>query len=292
MIPQEIRISVQNWIQRDISPSAEIIKADPAGGGSINHTFCITAGSGKYFLKFNSAGLYPGMFEREAEGLEILRKTGCIQIPEALHHAVTESYSYLIISYIQSSLPSGDFWLTFGRQLAALHRNTDDLFGLDHHNYIGSLKQTNHRQAEWIEFFISQRLEPQLKSAVDSGLMNSSDVKRFNGLYGKLPGILPQEPPALIHGDLWSGNYMAGDQGQPCIFDPAVYYGYREMDIAMTRLFGGFPPAFYHAYQESFPMERGWEGRLVIHQLYPLLVHVNLFGSGYVSQVRQITGRF
>lgn len=133
-----------------------------------------------------------------------------------------------------------------------------------------------------------ERLQPLVKLAYDSGLLDGQDARRMEILYKKLPEILPVEPPSLIHGDLWSGNYMVGNDGNPCIIDPAVYYGHREMDIAMSKLFGGFSPEFYRAYNEEYPMVKGWEKRVELNQLYPLLVHVNLFGEGYNRQVRQI----
>jgi protein-ribulosamine 3-kinase len=292
MLPPEIGQYIENWLQREMSPGSGINSCIPSGGGSINHAFRLETGSGNFFIKYNSAHLFPGMFECEAKGLVLLKKSGCIQVPEVLHQAATGQYSFLLLSYIDSSEPHNSFWQMFGRQLAALHRNSSVVFGLDHDNYIGSLNQSNHQHTSWTEFLISERLEPQLKMAIDSGLLNSSDARRLNNFFGKLPGIIPQEQPALLHGDLWSGNFMTGGDGLPCIFDPAVYYGHRETDIGMTRLFGGFPLVFYDAYQDAFPMEKGWEARIGYNQLYPLLVHVNLFGSAYVSRVRVITSIF
>lgn len=292
MIPDEICQYLENWLHIETSPFTEIISFVPAGGGSINQAFRLETSSGNYFIKYNSADRYPGMFECEAKGLNLLRKSGCIQIPVVLHQAVAGKFDFLMLSYIESSQPENNFWQVFGQQLAALHQNSSPVFGLEYDNYIGSLKQVNHPHASWYEFLISERLEPQVKQAIDDGLLNLTDARRFDNFYKKLPEILPQEPPALLHGDLWSGNFMVGGDGLPCIFDPAVYYGHRETDIGMTRLFGGFPKQFYDAYQDALPMEKGWEARVEYNQLYPLLVHVNLFGRSYTSQVRQITGRF
>lgn len=292
MFPAEIRQYLEYWLIDEISPLTEIVSFIPEGGGSINQAFRLETSSGAYFIKYNSADRYPGMFECEAKGLNILRETGCIQIPVILKHALIGKFGFLLLSYIHTSQPEKNFWQLFGQQIAALHRKSSPFFGLEHDNYIGSLRQVNTPHVSWFEFLITNRLEPQLQLAMDSGKLNSRDARQFNCFYKKLTEIIPDEAPALLHGDLWSGNYMVGDDGLPCIYDPAVYYGHRETDIAMTRLFGGFPDLFYDAYQEAFPMEIGWKSRIIYHQLYPLLVHVNLFGSSYISQVRQITGRF
>jgi fructosamine-3-kinase len=138
-----------------------------------------------------------------------------------------------------------------------------------------------------LDFFIEERLEKQLKLALSSGKMINSDADLFQRLYSRLD-IIPIEAPSLLHGDLWSGNFMTNADGMPCLIDPAVYFGHREMDLAMTKLFGGFDDEFYEAYNESFPLAAGFEERIDIHNLYPLMVHVNLFGGGYVQQVRGI----
>ncbi|MFZ1687503.1 MAG: fructosamine kinase family protein, partial [Flavobacteriales bacterium] len=183
--------------------------------------------------------------------------------------------------------------------LARLHGHTNSTFGLDpastagrRDNYIGSLKQVNTGQVTWGEFFIHCRLEPQVKMAIDHQRIGMGDVLRFERLYGKLPSLFPIEPPALLHGDLWSGNFLCDAHHQPVLIDPAVYYGHREMDIAMTKLFGGFEPAFYSAYSDAWAMEIGWEERADLCNLYPLLVHVNLFGGSYAGQVAAILLRF
>ena len=228
------------------------------------------------------------MFAAEAGGLAILKNAECIQVPNVIHNSDTGEYSFLLLDFIRSRPPTADFWHLFGQQLARLHQRTSPDFGLDHDNYIGSLRQSNNHHLRWTDFLVEERIQPQVKMAVDGRLLDNHDLRRLELLYKKLPEILPVEPPSLIHGDLWSGNYMVGSDGNPSIIDPAVYYGHREMDIAMSRLFGGFSPEFYRSYNEEYPMEKGWEKRIELNQLYPLLVHVNLFGGGYSRQVRQI----
>lgn len=292
MIPNETRLFLENWFDAALSPGTKIISENPLSGGSINEAFSLQTSSGNFFLKFNAADRYPAMFMKEARGLEILKTAGCISVPKVLLTAETGRFSFLLLELISGNKPVENFFMFFGSQLAALHKQSADKFGLDHDNYIGSLCQSNTFHGNWIDFLINERLQPLLEMAVNLGLLNMRDSGMFERLYTRFPGLLPVEPPALLHGDLWSGNYMTGNDGLPCLFDPAVYFGHREMDIAMTKLFGGFSPEFYHSYNNTYPMEPGWENRIAINQLYPLLMHVNLFGGGYAGQVRQIVGVF
>jgi protein-ribulosamine 3-kinase len=185
-----------------------------------------------------------------------------------------------------------DFWAQTGRGLAQLHQHSAGEFGLDHDNYIGSLNQYNQKETDWVEFFVNQRLQNQLRMCSDHGHADAGLLRMFDRLFPKLEQYFPHEPPALLHGDLWSGNYLCGNKGAAYLVDPAVYYGHREMDLAMSLLFGGFDREMYHAYHEVFPLENGWKERVDLCNLYPLLVHVNLFGGSYISQVRAILKRF
>ena len=180
----------------------------------------------------------------------------------------------------------------FGHSLAALHRHSSGFYGLDHGNYMGSLTQTNTKHPDWSSFFIEERLERQLIRAKNSGYFSTEDVVRFQRLFSQFKTLCPAEKPSLVHGDLWGGNYLVSGQGRACLIDPAVYYGHREVDIAMSTLFGGFDPEFYSSYNEVFPMEKGWRERLDIYNLYPLLVHLNLFGSGYLGSIERIIRKF
>jgi fructosamine-3-kinase len=232
------------------------------------------------------------MFEKEAAGLNLLACTNTIKIPGVIATGNSGEFAYLLLEFIETGLAGRDFWSDFGIKLADLHRNTHEFFGLDYDNYIGSLAQSNSFHTDFISFFITQRIEPQLKKARNIGALSHADTRFFESLFNTLHNIFPIQKPSLIHGDLWSGNVIVTADGSPCLIDPAVYYGHREADIAMTQLFGGFQHEFYAAYNLAWPMEKGWQNRMDIFNLYPLLVHVNLFGGSYARQVLQIIRQF
>jgi fructosamine-3-kinase len=243
-------------------------------------------------MKVNDGKTFPKMFESEALGLQLLNKAIPAIAPEVIAAAEKEEKIFLLMQWITEGNPVSDFWRDFAVKLATLHRNHQEFFGLDHDNYIGSLAQTNETANDWISFFILRRLEPLLKKAIDEGKMEKEMHRSFEKFYTKLDAIFPVEKPSLIHGDLWSGNFMIGEDGFVRLIDPAVYYGHREMDLAMTKLFGGFDRSFYQHYNEVFPQEKDFDKRADVYNLYPLLVHVNLFGGHYAAEVGSIVRRF
>ncbi|PCI97125.1 MAG: hypothetical protein COB15_08560 [Flavobacteriales bacterium] len=292
MIALNFQNEIAKALSKNIDEEVSILKVASVSGGSINDAYCLTTNQGMYFIKTNQANRYPFMFDKEATGLDLLRNTDAIRIPKVVLSNKFEDTSFLILELIENSTPLPDFWSLFGKQLAQLHQNTNTSFGLEESNYIGSLPQQNNLHNNWIDFFIHERLKPQIKLARDNGKIDLSTITKFERLYTKLDEIFPEEPPALLHGDLWSGNFMVDEKGGPVIIDPAVYFGHREMDIAMTKLFGGFNQQLYQSYNEHFPLEKGWEQRVDICNLYPLMVHVNLFGGGYLEQVKSILNKF
>ena len=173
-----------------------------------------------------------------------------------------------------------------------MHQKTNDFFGLDHSNFIGHLPQQNNFHTSWSDFFIQERLQPQINLAQKRNLLPLSTVQDFKFLFQKIPEICPRELPGLIHGDLWNGNFMIGKNGEAVLIDPSVSFAHREMDLAMARLFGGFDQKFYKTYHSEFPLESGFEERMEIYQLYYLMVHVNLFGSSYLPSVNRILNKF
>jgi protein-ribulosamine 3-kinase len=261
---------------------------DFVSGGCINHGGRIETSKGVFFLKWNTADKYPGMFQAEAEGLNLLRANSSLRIPSVIASDRTEGFQFLILECISHAKRSKKYWEDLGEQLAALHKKSSNQFGLASNNYIGSLPQRNNFHGTWLDFFREERLMPQVELAFDQGKIGSDIVHEFDKLYTRLPDLVIEDNPSLLHGDLWSGNLIVDELGNPCLIDPAVYYGNREMELAFTQLFGGFDPAFYSSYEANFPMEDGFKSRIDLYNLYPLLVHVNLFGGGYVRQVVSI----
>jgi fructosamine-3-kinase len=260
-------------------------------GGNINNAVKIETAKGYFFVKWNESN-HAEAFACEARGLELLRSTQEVQVPDIIAFGHKMQKSYIILDYISSPRSQVGYWEHFGRTLAKLHSHTHTHFGLEYDNYIGSLKQSNEWQEDGTQFFIEKRLRVQASLALYNGEIPRALYDKFNSLYDRLPGLLPAEKPALLHGDLWSGNVMVGNNGWVCLIDPAVYYGNREAELAFTKLFGGFTPAFYQAYMEVAPLDKGFEERVEIYNLYPLLVHVNLFGSGYLSGIEKVLKKF
>lgn len=262
-----------------------------ASGGMINHTYIIRTNNSSFFVKWNDDPSSSDLFEKEADGLAALVQ-GKIKVPSVLGYGIIEDRYYLVLEHISKSNPVPHFWEDFGNKLADLHQCGADRFGWHIDNHIGKLHQENSWYDEWVDFFIDCRLEPQIKLAVDHRLLSTKTIVQFENLYPKLVSIFPPEKPALIHGDLWSGNFMIGEDGCAVVYDPAVYYGHREIELAFTRLFGGFDDRFYQAYNCSYKLSPGFEEREEIYNLYPLLVHVNLFGSSYLSGILRTLDRF
>lgn len=286
MLPQGVRAECEKKF------GLSVIRASFIGGGDINEARLVEARQGLFFLKMNSKPGAIYMFEKEAAGLQLLNDSKAISVPRVLGAAQAEGYAFLVMEYIEEVERTQQFWERFGRGLAQLHRHTANQFGLNHHNFIGSLPQTNHQHDTWSEFYILERLEPQASMAVSEGGLWPGAAAGFDKLYKRVADVCPREPPALIHGDLWSGNFISAPKDTPVLIDPAVSYSHREMDLAMSQLFGGFSTSFYHAYEEDYPCQPGLEERIDMYQLYYLLVHVNLFGGGYAKSVQRIVERY
>lgn len=267
------------------------IHYEAVSGGSINNAYRIQSTAGTFFLKTNDATRFSGMFEAEVRGLKLLRESA-FTVPKPIAADNIGNTQFLLMEWVEQGAPSADFWDGFGQKLAQLHSITADSFGLNHDNYIGSLPQRNTETLSWPEFYRNNRLLPQIELAAKNNRLTPRMKQGFNALFHELESLFPTEKPSLVHGDLWSGNLMVAEDGSPCIFDPAVYYGHREMDLAMMALFGGFGTAWETAYSRVCPLEKGWRGRIEIGQLYPLMVHVNLFGGGYAYDVERILARF
>jgi protein-ribulosamine 3-kinase len=282
---QNLIQSIQQKISEHLEIQISHIKNCSLSGGCINNGFEFVTSAGSFFVKTNSADRYPGMFYAEAKGLQLLTTSNALKIPWVIASGEFENTSYLVLEFIHSASKKTNYWKDFAQKLAQLHKNTAPIFGLDHDNYIGSLPQSNRQTQKWTEFFVAQRLEPLVTKAVASGLLDSQTAQRFDRLFSKLDQLIPEEKPALLHGDLWSGNVMTDEHGEVCLIDPAVYYGHREIDLAFSTLFGAFSAEFYEAYNEAFPLEKGSKQRIDLFNLYPLLVHLLLFGRIYSSAI-------
>lgn len=289
-IPIAIADAVTATISRG-SPGA-ILGFTPAHGGCINNGGTIQTSHGDFFLKWNKTAHLTNMFASEARGLQLLRATTAIHVPEVIAVGQTDIYQYLLLENVRAENRRSDYWEMFGRQLAELHRTHQPYYGLDHNNYIGSLPQFNEPLTSWCEFFASRRLRPLLDIVIGNNLGPAQWPNKFDLLFNRIDSLLPEESPSLLHGDLWQGNVIVNPLGAPCLIDPAVYHGHREIDLAMTKLFGEFPYEFYSAYSEQYPLLPGSAERFDIYNLYPLLVHLILFGTSYVAPIQSTLDKF
>lgn len=264
---------------------------DTVGGGCISRAHVITGGGRRCFVKLNHAAT-AAMFEAEAEGLREIAATGTVNVPRPLCWGRVDDTAYMVMEYVEFGGEGTDTAPLLGRQLAAMHRVTGETFGWRIHNYIGSTPQVNTPEKDWTVFWQRHRLGYQLETAANNG-HGARLAHRGQRLVEALPALLGAHAPApsLIHGDLWAGNWAGDRRGDPVVFDPAVYYGDREADIAMTELFGGFPPAFYDAYRDEWPLDAGYKVRKDLYNLYHVLNHLNLFGGAYLAQAQRLTDR-
>lgn len=267
----------------------KVIESNSISGGCIANSNALQTESGKKFFIKSLSGK-TDMFFKEANGLQELAKSTAIKVPGVI--LVTDDF--LLLEFIEPGLKHTDFFSKFGKQFAQMHAYTSTCFGFYEDNYIGTSPQINspsgNEKHNWSDFYIQKRLLPQLKMAQQSGAANSKLVNGLNRLIDKVPIILSgsEEPPTLLHGDLWGGNYLCDNSGNPVLIDPATYYGHREADLAMTKMFGGFGSDFYRSYQEASPLPDGWQYRENLYLLYHYLNHLNLFGSSYLHTSIQL----
>jgi fructosamine-3-kinase len=234
------------------------------------------------------------MFALEAEGLEELRAPGGQPLAGGprLPQPFLSGPDFLLLEDLKPAPRAPNYWISFGRQLARLHGCTRPQFGFHHDNYIGSTPQPSPWTGDGYSFFSEHRLLFQARLAQKRGLLGKAGLLQVERVADRLPGLVPPQPASLIHGDLWSGNALTDSTGNPAIIDPAAYYGWAEAELAMTALFGSFPDVFYRAYHEVRPLEKGFRDRFPIYNLYHMLNHLNLFGTGYLGGVLSILSRY
>ncbi len=273
----------------------EILGAERVAGGCIHQTARLSTNLQEdFFLKW-AKGPVSDVFAAEADGLSALREATDLTVPEVIGHSgAGENPAWLLLEYVPHGSSAPDYAERLGDGLAALHEAREGPYGWHRSNYIGSLPQTNTTTDDWPAFWWAERLEPQLALARDNGRLPGPD-QDWVTLESELPTLLAgasNDGRSFLHGDLWSGNVYPGPDGEPVLVDPAVYRGHREVDLAMTELFGGFSRAFYAAYEDRQPLMDGYvDGRRPVYQLYPLLVHVNLFGGSYVNSTEEALRR-
>lgn len=300
-----VGVTTQAWL--NANGFEQITESCMIGGNASNQIYLLSNQSQHKIVAKLSAAINDDVYAKEAHGLNLLSETNTLRIPDVLH----VSDKCLLMEYIPSQQQTATYWSTLATQLADLHRNShtplnsssprtqahEDApnkapFGLEHNNYCGDNPQLNGWFADGHAFFSDQRLLQQARLAFDNGYLESPWVIHIESICERLTELIPVQPPSLLHGDLWSGNVLVDDKGQPALIDPAVYYGWREADIAMTLMFGGLPHDFYLAYDEAWPMEANWRNRVPLYNLYHLLNHLNIFGVSYLEQVQSTIGRY
>lgn len=264
-------------------------------GGCISSSNRIKLADGRsMFVKSSSD--WPEIFEREADSLIAIEATNTLRVPDVIGHGITSAgEAFIVLEPIDTGNQKTNFFAEFGRQLANMHKTGSSVqFGFESHNFIGSTPQVNTWTENWSEFWATNRLEFQVLLAEQNGHGSPEMFRKARILIDRIETILGVQPvqPCLLHGDLWSGNFMCDSMGSPVLIDPAAYYGSREVEFGMTTLFGGFETDFYHAYNEAWPFEDGWQERVEVYRLYHLLNHLNLFGNQYLNDCMEIFDKF
>ena len=270
----------------------KILSFRSVSGGDISSAYKVDTEKRAYFLKVNNAPFALDMFRAEQKGLEAIEKTRTIAVPHVHLVDSIEGQSFLLMDLVESKRPDTYDYQRLGTQLAQLHQCSQTDFGFLSDNFIGSLTQQNNPHSDWATFYWFERTLPQLQMALKTRLIQPDIIPEEQKAIILFQNIFDDVKPSLLHGDLWGGNYLIATDGTPYLIDPAVYYGHSMVDIAMSHLFGGFGTDFYNTYHEIIPKSTYYDAQIELYQLYYLLVHLNLFGSGYYSSVASILKRY
>jgi protein-ribulosamine 3-kinase len=266
-----------------------ITEIESVHGGSINQCYRLSCKNTDIFCKVNAISDFPGLFEKEKAGLEILQAAK-ILTPAVIACFEENGHQFLVMEWIEQTTPNNNYWVNLGESLASMHFLSSENFGLDHDNYMGSVAQNNHMNPKWTDFFIHQRLIPLLEKC--NKVFDKRSFILFEEMFKKLPEIYPERKPSLLHGDLWNGNLLCNKNHQPVLIDPAVYYGHHSVDIGMTKLFGGFHNSFMDAYLACIKTDPNFHEQCEISNLYPLLIHLYLFGGHYRNSIEGILKKY
>jgi len=277
---QNLKILCEDLLKKPIE------SITPVNGGDINHAYQLETKDKIYFCKTNNSEIGEDLLLKEEDSLKVLSRY--CRVPEKIASAP----KVLILSWVNSSNKSNRFWENLAEGLADIHKIGSNKFGYDKDNHIGLLPQSNTFEDTWSVFYVTQRLEPQLKMAIDKGLLSIQDTSSTDLMEKIISTVCPPESASLIHGDLWSGNILCDEEGKAYFIDPCVSYSHREMDIAMSMKFGKFDSCFYKRYQELRPLYPKFDDRVDMYQLYYLLAHLNMFGVGYQNDVLKIMKRY
>jgi fructosamine-3-kinase len=286
VIPSDLRARVERHLGAGSQP-VRIEHVTRLGGGCISPAVRLETSSGSFFLKWREAGSPDGLLISEAWSLEVLAESGAVRVPMI----EGSDRDWLLLEWLEPGEAVASTWVSLGERLAALHRVTAPAPGWAADNFIGSLPQANAPVTDWPTFWAERRLLPQWEALSRRSVFDATDRRSFDRLLKRLDALLHvgrDEGASLLHGDLWSGNVHVMEDGKVAVIDPSSYFGHREVDLAMAELFGGFGPAFHDAYRSVWPLQPGYAERRAVYQLYYLLVHVNLFGTGYLEGTRSI----
>ena len=260
-------------------------------GGDISSVFKIKTVNGDLVAKIGNGARHKALLTAEKNGLNLLKNQDVIAIPEIYDFGSLTEMTFLLMEYIPAKSGNVNEMLRLGGELANLHQCLGKTYGGDQDNFIGSLPQSNIRHSNWAEFYVDERLVPQFKLAVQKRYIKQEEIPEVELMTNKIKTLTNDVQPTLLHGDLWNGNYLIHENGTPYLIDPAVYYGHSGVDIAMTKLFGGFSHEFYSAYHDVIPISLYDKSLTDLYQLYYLLAHLNMFGMSYKGSVMSIVSQ-
>lgn len=280
---------LQKVFLKELGSDAVLEEVSPCTGGCISNAAAVKASIGVFFIKW---GQSENMYSTEKDGLLLLNGKSDLKIPTVIGSGLIDGMAYIVMEHLHVFPATGAYWENLGKGLAQLHKNTISNHGLEQNNFIGALYQQNNFEELWTDFFINNRLEVQVQLALHNQLISVPFSREFRKIYKVIKSLVPESEPSLLHGDLWSGNILSTSNATAAVVDPAVYYGSREMEIAFTYLFGGFDDRFYQSYGEVFPFESDFKDRVELYNLYPLMVHLNMFGSGYLGAIKNTIGKY